>query len=575
MRSAFQIFFEGEGYRSWLVLAALILASILEIIGIGALLPVFSSTIDGDQPWLAKFALGVVSALGINPDGRGFFTLLVVVFATKYILTYLAMNISSFAEIEVSARLRTRLLKLLFEANWRFLVHRKAGKLTNEIVNNANRAADAYRQSARFFNYAIQAVFYLCAAVLVSLELTLIGFLVGLGFYFSFSALMKRSRELGARRTKTLSILSTQLSDTLSNIKPIVAMDRKKHTVERILDEDRKVRATGRRLAILGNAIYTVSDAFLVGTLVIGLFIANVWLDVPFSELAIMAIVSIRAIETLKQSQRCLQAVASAEAAFWSAKVQMKDLETMQEERKGKATPKLEHGCGFEAVSFRHDAKTVVENVSITIPANQITVLIGPSGAGKTTLVDLLLGLYQPSTGKITLDDVPLSEIDLGLWRKMIGYVPQETTLLHGTLRENITLGDPGILDATIFDALRLAGAARFVESLPDRLDTITGELGARFSGGERQRLALARALVIQPKILLLDEVTSALDPETEIEICRNIKRLSGMLTVLAVTHRPAWTTIANRIYRVENGFVEHVPSPGFLPTDPDSVASP
>ena len=141
----------------------------------------------------------------------------------------------------------------------------------------------------------------------------------------------------------------------------------------------------------------------------------------------------------------------------------------------------------------------------------------------------------------------------------MIGYVPQETTLLHGTLRQNITLDDPTISDADIKEALRLAGADRFVDRLPKGLETIAGEMGTRFSGGERQRIALARALVLKPKLLLLDEVTSALDPETELEICANIAELRGTLTILAVTHREAWTSIAGSIYRVENGSVAPV----------------
>jgi ATP-binding cassette subfamily C protein len=305
-----------------------------------------------------------------------------------------------------------------------------------------------------------------------------------------------------------------------------------------------------------------------VGTLLIGIYVANVWLGIPFSELAIMGILSIRAIETLKQSQRCLQQVASAEAAYWSAKAQVEQLESMQEERSGNKMPRIERDCTFEAVSFGFEGAPIIKNANFTIAANKITVLIGPSGAGKSTLVDLLLGLYQPDAGRVLIDNTSLTEIDLGRLRQMIGYVPQETTLLHGTLRENITLGDPQITDAEIREALHLAGADIFVESLPHGLDTNAGEMGTRFSGGERQRLALARALVTKPKLLLLDEVTSALDPKTEMAICSNIKKLSGMLTILAVTHRPAWTSIADSILRVENGLVEPVSASAFTATE-------
>lgn len=559
MRSAFKIFFQSEGSKPWLVLSALVLASVLEIIGIGALLPLFSSTLDGEQPWLARIALGALAAVGLDSGSRELIIFLLALFVAKYVLTYVAMNISSFAEIDVSARLRTKLLKLSFGADWRFLVQRKAGQLTNEIINNAARAAEAYRQSARLFSYGIQAIFYLCAAVLVSVGLTIVGIVVGLGFYLSFSILVKRSRRLGRSHTQNTSALSTRLADTLSNIKPIIAMERKTHTVDRILEHNRRIRAIGRRMSILANAVYTVSDALLVGTLIIGLYIANVVFEIPFSELAIMGVISIRAIETLKQSQRCLQAVAGAEATYWSAQEMVSTLESMQEERSGQVAPQFNRTCTFTAVSLQHENERIVENVSFTIPANEITVLIGPSGAGKTTLIDLFLGLHRPTAGQITVDNISLSEIDLGRWRRMIGYVPQETVLLNNTLRENITLGDPDISDGSIDEAVRMAGAEHFVKSLPDGLETNAGEMGTRFSGGERQRIAIARALVTRPKVLLLDEVTSALDPRTESEICANIENLRGTLTILAVTHREAWTSIANNIFRVEAGAVQPV----------------
>lgn len=559
MRSAFRIFFGSEGSRPWLVLMSLMLASALEILGIGVLLPLFSTTIGVEQPWLAQITLIGFSAFGITAGTNELITFLLFVFIAKYLLTYFAMNIASFAQTEVSARLRTRLLQLLFGANWRYLVSRKTGHLTNEIINNASRAAGAYRQSARLLTYGVQAFFYLCAAFLVSLGLSITGIVIGVGFYVSFGFFVKRNRQLGDQQTKDISTLSTLLSDTLNNIKPIRAMERQTHTVENILRENRRLRATGRRMAIIGNAVYTISDAFLVGTLLLGLYVATVWLLIPFSELAVMAIIAIRAIETLKQTQNCRQSVAGAESAYWSTQEQIALLTSMQELRNGKLIPQLTEGCTFENVSFVYDTVPVVQAISLSIPANDITVLIGPSGAGKTTIVDLILGLHTPSSGMITIDGTPLEDIDLGRWRRMVGYVPQETTLLHSTLRQNVSLGDPTITDDAIQEALRLSGADKFVNRLPDGLETIAGEMGTRFSGGERQRIALARALVLRPKLLLLDEVTSALDPATELDICANIAALRGKLTIVAVTHRTAWTSIAGRIYRVEDGSVAPV----------------
>ncbi|MCP5080151.1 MAG: ATP-binding cassette domain-containing protein [Alphaproteobacteria bacterium] len=174
--------------------------------------------------------------------------------------------------------------------------------------------------------------------------------------------------------------------------------------------------------------------------------------------------------------------------------------------------------------------------------------LQGPSGAGKTTLIDLLIGLHKANSGTVLLDGIPLGEIDIKDWRKKIGYVPQELSLFHNTIRENITLGDKLLTDEDVMRALAHAGGDVFVNMLPGGLGTVAGELGAKLSGGQRQRIALARALVTRPQLVILDEVTSALDPETEAEIVSSIRALSGDFTVIAVTHRPAWTKIADRL---------------------------
>jgi ATP-binding cassette subfamily C protein len=190
------------------------------------------------------------------------------------------------------------------------------------------------------------------------------------------------------------------------------------------------------------------------------------------------------------------------------------------------------------------------------IAKGEVTVLQGASGAGKTTIIDLLTGLYRPSSGRILVDDIDLAEISLKSWRNMIGYVPQELTLLHASVFENITLGDTALGEDRAWEALTLAGADDFIRELPHGLHTDVGEMGTKLSGGQRQRIALARAIVARPKLLILDEVTSALDPETERDICNRISALAGEFTIVAITHRPAWSRIASRLYKVSGGKV-------------------
>jgi ATP-binding cassette subfamily C protein len=231
--------------------------------------------------------------------------------------------------------------------------------------------------------------------------------------------------------------------------------------------------------------------------------------------------------------------------------------EASREHNPGSLTPSLAEGCRFENVEFSHGQLPVLRNVSLYIPANEITVLSGPSGAGKTTIIDLLIGLHRADRGRVLIGGRPIEEIDIAQWRRQIGYVPQELGLFHADIRTNVALGDTTIPDERIEDALRQAGALEFVSRLAGGLSASVGEMGSKLSGGQRQRLSLARALVMEPRVLVLDEVTSALDPATEAEIVENISRLRGRYTIVVITHRPAWTAIADRLYHVEEGKVE------------------
>jgi ATP-binding cassette subfamily C protein len=267
--------------------------------------------------------------------------------------------------------------------------------------------------------------------------------------------------------------------------------------------------------------------------------------------LIVMAMLLYRTVGSLGRVQRQQQRAIVLEASHRAVHRLIDEVEGEREEFTGTRRPTLERACTFERVSFAFGAKRVLDEASLTIPADRLTVLMGPSGVGKSTIADLLLGLHQPQGGRILIDGVPLDEIDLEAWRGMVGYVPQELVLFHDSVLANLTLGDPALGEAEALEALETAGASAFVASLKDGLATTVGERGLQLSGGQRQRIALARALLIKPRLLILDEVTSALDPATEAAICENVQALDGQLTILAITHRPAWLEVADRVYDV------------------------
>jgi ATP-binding cassette subfamily C protein len=218
--------------------------------------------------------------------------------------------------------------------------------------------------------------------------------------------------------------------------------------------------------------------------------------------------------------------------------------------------PRLDSELRLQQVSFRHgaDGPATLADIDLAIAARSTTALIGPSGAGKTTLADLLLGLTAPDTGTLLVDGVPLAGGQRRDWRHAAGYVPQDTFLFPGTVRENLCWATQDGAEADLWQALELAAAADFVRRLPQGLDTPVGERGMRLSGGERQRIALARALLRRPQLLVLDEATSHLDSENENLIQRALEHLHGKLTLVVIAHRLSTVRHADRIVVIEGG---------------------
>lgn len=207
-------------------------------------------------------------------------------------------------------------------------------------------------------------------------------------------------------------------------------------------------------------------------------------------------------------------------------------------------------------LSYSADLKPALQNVNIHIPAGHTIALVGSSGAGKSSIADLLAALYQPSAGTISIDGINLHGFNLASWQKRIGMVSQDTFLFNATIAENISFGTP---TATMYDiqlAARQAQAAVFIENLPDGFNTVVGERGYRLSGGQRQRISLARAILRNPDLLILDEATSALDTESERLVQEAIDRFDRKHTILVIAHRLSTIVNADRIYVLEEGRV-------------------
>ena len=218
----------------------------------------------------------------------------------------------------------------------------------------------------------------------------------------------------------------------------------------------------------------------------------------------------------------------------------------------------FEREIRFQGVTLQYSSKVspALSEVSFTVPKGQMVALVGPSGSGKSSIADLLCGLYAPTAGQIWIDDISLNQLDLSKWQQRLGVVSQDTYLFNATIAENITFGTSRATQAQIEEACQMAQAAGFIESLPQGYDTMVGERGYRLSGGQRQRLSLARAILRDPELLILDEATSALDSQSERLVQEAIDSFERNHTVLAIAHRLSTIVKADTIIVLVNGCV-------------------
>jgi ATP-binding cassette, subfamily C, bacterial len=562
MKQLLSIFFTAEGTRPWLVLACLLLASLSEALGIGTLLPAANSILGNNDNDAAGTSLAIrtfIESFGISANLGNLLIIIVTLLTLKSVIAFGALSYSGITGARVAINLRRKLIKAIFEARWSFYADQSGGRFANAISNDATRAGDAYQFAATVVAGILQLTAYAAVAVFIDWRIALLGCVAGVIMTLAMSTLIRISRQAGYKQTDRVSSLTIDMVDMLSNIKALKSMERYQLLVLGLSGLLKRIKRSLITIQLATHGVTQGSDALvniMTGTVA---YTAYTLFGSTLPELLVTGIVFFQIVNNLTKLQKQLQTAVVIEGSYVRTIEFIRQAEDQKECHTGNARPDLGTGCKFEGVSFAHGTTPVISNATFDVPANKITVLQGPSGSGKTTLIDLLIGLNTAQKGKILVGDRPIETINIKAWRQSIGYVPQDLMLFHDTIHENISLSNPDISTGAILAALERAGARDFITALPKGIETDVGEMGGRLSGGQRQRIALARALVNNPKILILDEVTSALDPETETEIVSNIAGLRGRYTIVVITHRPAWTRIADRLYTISKG---HVSSP-------------
>ncbi|SFK48885.1 ATP-binding cassette, subfamily C [Nitrosomonas aestuarii] len=542
--------------RSAFVILALLVAGVAEGLSLTALLPLLSIAVgesSGDSG-IGQFMEDALRKIGIEPTLDMILIIIVGGMFTKGLILLLANRQVGYTVAHVATALRLNLIEALLASRWQYYLRQPVGSLANSVATEAYRAANGFEHSVNVLALATQVLVYALVAVFISWQATLASLFIGLFLLIVLHRLVRATRRAGANQTQLLRHLLTYLSDVLNSVKSLKAMARDNVADAILRDQTKQLEKATRHEVMSRAALMALQEPILAAITAAGLYLALVVWQLSLPEVMVMVFLLTRILGLLNKTQRKYQQLAVQESAYWALRKAAEDAADAAERRSGTDEPHLQQGILLRNVQFSYDKKIIFKQLDIEIPIKTFTAVTGPSGVGKSTLIDLLCGLAEPNAGEVLIDGKSLHELDMRRWRHMIGYVSQDTILLHDTVMNNILVGEPALTAEDAERALRQAGAWDFVIALPDGMQTIVGERGGLLSGGQRQRIAIARALAHAPVFLILDEPTSALDPESEKTICETLQQLSKQLTIIAVSHQPAVINAADRVFILSEG---------------------
>ena len=570
-RTAWRLLGAAKPYWGLLLLGLLatLLASLLDGVTVVILVPLLKAlfgtagALAGQGTMLERgtdrFLGPLVAGLAPREAAARFVLILLLALVVKNVMQYAANQLSVAVQEGLVRDLRIRLYRHLLSLDLDFFQRTRAGQLISGVMVDADRVKQAVTASlAALFQNAVVIVTTIAIMAFISPRLTLITLAAAPILVLGIRALLTRLRRHSRLWHQEQAELTATVTERLGAMKLIRAYGGEEVEAAFFADQASRYRKRVQRTQRYSSMTSPVSEVF--GGLLLILIIwaaANPSITgvtlgagatIGFLVAALKIMSPIKSISQFPASWAI--AVTSAERVFG-----ILDQPAAEVDAPNARPAVFERDIVFDHVSFAFEAgNPVLRDVSFTVPKGSVTAIVGPSGAGKTSLLELLPRFHDPASGEVRLDGVALPGFTRASLRSLLGVVSQDTVLLNDTVRANIAYGRPGASAESVASAARAANAAEFIAQLPQGYDTLLGERGTRLSGGQRQRIAIARALLRDPPILLLDEATSALDTESERLVQNAIERLMQDRTVLVVAHRLATVLDADEILVLDGG---------------------
>ena len=452
--------------------------------------------------------------------------------------------------------LRERLNQAFMSSSWQTQSQQPRGAFQNLIVQFPPSVVSLGYQLVQALVGALSLVAMLVIAFLIQPLTALVVLAVVLVLA---SGLLPVRRAVRSRATRAVSEQTTfaakvsETADLALEINALGVSAAATDAVDRLIGAEAQSQ---RKVALFRDLVNPVYTSLAYGAIVAAVLVLYELGADDLDATGAVMLIMLRSLSYGQQMQHGASALGQLAPVHERLASEIDNL-TSQQRRVGGRPISHVRSIALDHVSFAYpDGAPILRDVSLAIGAGEIVGVVGPSGSGKTTLVQLVLGLLEPTAGHLVVDGVHLSEIDRGDWTRLVAYVPQETRLVDGTLADNVRFWRDDIGDSHVTRALQLAGLAVDSERFPEGLHTDLGAAGRQFSGGQRQRLSIARALATEPAVIVLDEPTSSLDAESEEVIVETLGRLRGSTTVLVVSHRDSTLAACDRVIVVDGGSI-------------------